>query len=167
MSRRLTIQAHMTVDELGQHYRQARDPIERSHWQILWLLVQGRPTAEVAQVTGYSVAWVRTLVWRYNTRGAVGLVDTRHQNPGHRPLLTPEQETELEQALEGPAPDGGLWTSPKVAAWISARSGRPVGKQRGWVYLQRLQHPPKVPRSQHARANPQDQEAFKKPSQSA
>lgn len=68
------------------------------------------------------------LVWRYNTRGAAGLRDERHQNPGHPPLLHPEQEAELEQALEGPAPDGGLWTSPKVAAWISERTGRPVGK---------------------------------------
>jgi transposase len=162
MSRTLRIQAYMTVDELGQQYRQARDPIVRSHWQILWLLVQGRPTAEVAQVTGYSVGWVRQLVGRYNQHGPAGLGDERHHNPGRPPVLSPEQEAALEQALDGLAPDGGQWTGPKVAAWISAQIGRPVRPQLGWDYCQRLQFRLKVPRPHHALADAQAQEDFVK-----
>jgi len=106
------------------------------------------------------VDWVRTVVWRYNQQGAAGLRDARHRNPGRRPLLASEQEAALEQALEGPSSDGGRWTGPKVAAWISERIGRPVGPQRGWVYLQRLQYSAKVPRPQHALADPQAQADF-------
>ncbi len=51
MGRQLKIEPHLTVDELGQKYRHATDAIERSHWQILWLLVQGSPTGEVAELT--------------------------------------------------------------------------------------------------------------------
>jgi hypothetical protein len=107
----------MSTNTLGQRYRQASDPIERSHWQILWLLTQGRTAAEVAQVTGFSVDRVRMLAWRYNQQGADGLRDARHRNQGRPPLLTPEQAVALEQALEVPPPAGGQWAGPKVALW--------------------------------------------------
>jgi transposase len=160
MSRKLRIAPHLNVDEVGVRYRQAKDAVERSHWQILWLLMQGDATAEVARVTRYSVAWVRQVVHRYNAQGAEGLRDERHTNPGRRALLTHEQEEELDQALDHAAPDGGLWTSPKVAQWISARIGRRVGKQRGWAYLQRLHRRPKVPRPRHILADATEQEPF-------
>jgi hypothetical protein len=44
----------LSIDALEQRYRQAGDPVARSHWQIVWLLHQGHLTAEVADVTGYS-----------------------------------------------------------------------------------------------------------------
>ncbi|MEM8804973.1 MAG: helix-turn-helix domain-containing protein [Cyanobacteria bacterium P01_G01_bin.38] len=43
--------------------------MERSHYQIIWLLAQGRSTAEVSEVTGYSRGWVYKLVWGYNDQG--------------------------------------------------------------------------------------------------
>ncbi len=55
MARSLMVPAHLPLDELEQRYRRCRDPVARSHWQILWLLVGGSSTAAVARVTGYSV----------------------------------------------------------------------------------------------------------------
>ncbi|MCC3466298.1 MAG: helix-turn-helix domain-containing protein, partial [Microcoleus sp. PH2017_06_SFM_O_A] len=53
--------------------------------------------------------------------------------------LSPEQQEELRQALQGPAPDGGDWTGPKVARWIAEKTGSAhVWPQRGWDYLKRL-----------------------------
>ena len=52
MAKRITIQPHLSLDELEIRYRGAKDPIERSHYQIIWLLACGRPTEEVADVTG-------------------------------------------------------------------------------------------------------------------
>ena len=43
--------AHLSPAELGQRYRAARCPVERSHLQIVWLLSLGRSEREVAQVT--------------------------------------------------------------------------------------------------------------------
>ena len=89
---------------------------------IRWSAVNGRSsggqtTSEVAASTGYSLLWMRTLVQRFN---AVG--DRRHHHPGavQRRLLNDEQQAELAHALEGAAPDGGLWSCAKVAI------GRPV-----------------------------------------
>src|SRR3954449_7988126 len=45
--------AHLSPAELGQRYRAARSPVERSHLQIVWLLSRGRGEREVARGTGY------------------------------------------------------------------------------------------------------------------
>ena len=160
--RRLKLADHLTVDELERRYRQASDPVERSHWQILWLLGQGRPSSEVAAITSYSTTWLYEVVHRYNTEGASGVGDRRHHNPGQAPLLPTALRAELEQALDGVAPDGGIWTGPKVAAWMSCKLGRKVHAPRGWEVLQQLGYRSYVPRPRHAKADDEAQESFKK-----
>jgi transposase len=118
---------------------------------MMWLLVQGYSVAEVAELTGYSVVWVRKVVHRYNAYGEEGLRDQRHENPGRGPLLTNEQQQSLFQAMKGPAPGGGRWTSPKVADLLSQFVGYQVRKQRGWEYLQRFNSHPKEPAKKNSR----------------
>jgi transposase len=162
MARELIVPAELSVEELERRYRGARDPVARSHWQIVWLLAGGAPTADVARVTGYSVNWVREVARRYREGGADALGDRRHANPGAAPLLSPEDQEALRAALDGAAPDGGLWTSRKVADWIGDRVGRPVHEARGWEWLRRLGFSPQRPRPRETRADPAAQEAFKK-----
>ena len=52
MPKRIKITPHLSTDELEKRYRQATNAIERSRYQIIWLLAQGRSTKEVAEVTG-------------------------------------------------------------------------------------------------------------------
>jgi transposase len=162
MARRLLIPPHLPLTELEQRYRRARDPVARSHWQILWLLSSGTPTAEVARVTGYSVNWVREIARRYREDGPTGLGDRRHTNPGAAPLLHRQQLEQLRVALAGPAPDGGIWTCRQVANWMSQTLGRPVSQQRGWEWMRRLGFTPQRPRPRETRADLEAQEAFKK-----
>src|SRR3712207_642706 len=157
--------AHLSTAELGQRYRAARQPIERSHLQIVWLLSQGRSEREVVAVTGYGARWITEIVRRDNAEGAGGLGDQRARNTGARPLLSKEDEKALRDALAEPPADGGLWSGPKVAAWMTARLGRKVWPQRGWDwdYLQKLGYSSQVPRPRHAKAASADeQEAFKR-----
>ena len=160
--RRLIIPAHLTVDELEQRYRRATDAVARSQWQIVWLLSGGTSTAEVARVTGYSVNWVREIARRYREDGPTGIGDHRHGNPGAAPLLDGAHQAALQEALAGPAPDGGLWTCRWVAAWMSAVLGRPVSAQRGWEWMRRLGFTPQRPRPRETRADPAAQAAFNK-----
>jgi transposase len=164
MPKRLSIQAHLALDELESRYRRAKDPVARSHWQIIWLLAQGLASAQVADVTGYTINWVRTIARRYNQQGPAGLEDRRHHNPGAAGLLSLAQRRALSAALEQPPPDGGIWTGPKAAAWMAATLGRRVHPQRGWEVLRRLGWTSKVPRPRHAKADPIAQDAFKKTS---
>ena len=164
----MKLSPHATKEELEQRYRKARDPVERSHYQIVWLLSEGRRTEEVSEVTGYSPGWVRKIARRYNERGVEGLGDRRHQNPGakERALLDEAAEEELVEALQGPPPacvGGGMWSGPKVARWIAKRNGlEKVHVQRGFEYLRKARHSPQVPRPENASAEASEKEAFKK-----
>ena len=162
MPKRTTLQPHQTCGELEERYRTARDPVARSQWHILWLLAQEKTVHEVAAVTSYSENWIRTLAQRYNAGGVAKIGDHRKQGRGAPPLLSPVQHAELRAALTTTPPDGDLWDGPKVAAWIAAKTGRPVGRQRGWEYLRKLGFRILQPRPQHVKGDADAQEAFKK-----
>jgi transposase len=155
MPKRITIQPYLSNDELAQRYREAKDAVERTHWQIIWLFAEGKTTAEIATFTRYSANWIREIVHRYNRSGPDSLGDRRHLNAGAEPLLTTEEQAELQQALQQPAPDGGRWTAKKVAAWIATKLGyqdpNSVHIQLGWDYLHRLKKTPGRPRLRQRR----------------
>jgi transposase len=159
--RRLQLASHLSPDELKARYRQATDPVARSPWHILWLLAQGQSTEEVARHIGYSKKWIYAVVRRYNAEGPDGVGDRRHANRGGTPLLSQAQQAELRAALAGPAPDGGLWSGPKVAGWMATKLGRKVPPPRGWEMLQRLRYRSYAPRPRHDRSDPQVQVQFK------
>jgi len=128
MPKRVKIEPHLSSDELERRYRQAQNVIERSHYQTIWLLALGKQQ-EVAEVTGYGLSWIYELVRSYNRSGPGMLGDHRHHNQGAGPLLDDAAGTTMASFAGKPA-DGGLWTGPKVAAWMS-ELGRPVSAQRG------------------------------------
>jgi transposase len=166
MPKRLELSPHASTEELERRYREAKDPVQRSHHQIVWLLSEGRTTEEVCEVTGYSPGWVRRIARRYNELGVEGLGDRRHFNPGarERALLDEAGQAELREALLGPPPGGGMWSGPKVACWIAERNGlEKVHVQRGFEYLRKVGMSPQVPRPSNAQgADDSEREAFKK-----
>jgi transposase len=162
MAKRVTVNTELTTEELHSRYRSAGDAVERTHWHILWLIKEGHTPDEVASMLGYTARWIRTVVGRYNRTGEQAILDHRRTLPGARPLLSQQQQKELEQTLSQPPADGGLWSGPKVAAWMAQRLGRPVDKRRGWEYLQRLGYSTHVPRPQHEQSDEATQQAFKK-----
>src|SRR5215218_9277440 len=168
MPKRLQLSPHTSTEELEHRYRKAKDPVERSHHQIVWLLSEGRTTEEVCEVTGYSSGWVREIARRYEERGVEGLGDRRHGNPGakERALLDEEGQARLRKALlEEAPPGGGMWSGPKVARWIEEKTGvEKAHVQRGWEYMRKVGMSPQVPRPSNARADASEQEAFKKDS---
>ena len=163
MGRRLRLEPHLEVEELGRRERAAKEPHERSWWQMLWLLAKGQTAVEVAASTGYSRYWIGQVVRRYNTEGPEAMRNRRSTH-SHRaaPLLSAEQLAELAQAVRGPAPSGAVWVGRTVAAWMSQRLGRPVSVYLGWAYLVRLDGKRRTPRPRHVQADAGAQEAFKK-----
>src|SRR3954453_100070 len=122
--------AHPSPAELGQRYRAARSPIERSHLQVVWLLSRGRSEREVAQVTGYGRRWVGEVARRYEEAGPDGLGDRRRRNAGARPLLGAEDEAALRVALAEPPADGG--GGPGGPRWPSRPPTAGCGRGRRW-----------------------------------
>src|SRR3954452_13689611 len=79
-------------------------------------------------------------------------------------VLKPDLLEKLKARLLNPPPDGGLWTSPKVAAWMAGELGlAEVLPQRGWEALKAIGWSVQKPRPRHpASATPEEREAFKK-----
>jgi hypothetical protein len=161
--RRIQLVPHLTVEELGQRYRRAREPVERSRWQLLWLLAQGQPAQPVAAVTGYCAPGVGLVAWQYNAVGPAGGPKRRPQRVRQR-LLTPDQSAEVATALAGAAPDGGLWTGPQGAQGMAQRLGRPVYPHRGWEARRRAGYTPQRPRPRHQPADAAAQAACRQAS---
>jgi transposase len=146
MPKRLKLEPYLSVDELKALYRRAKEGVERSHYQILWLIALDKSTQQVAEITGYSPNWIRILVRRYNRWGPQAIEDGRHRNLGADPLLNDVQQAQLWQMLQGPAPDGGLWNGRKVAEWMSEVTGREIDRYRGWEYWRQLKPRLREPR---------------------
>jgi transposase len=158
------VAAHLSVAELEARFRAARDATEARHVQAIWLLAQGRTIAEVSSVLAFVPRWVEELLQRYNARGSAALGDLRRHNGRAASVLTEEVLAALKERVQRAPDDGGLWTGPKVAAWLAVRLGREqVHPQRGWEALNLIGWSIQTPRPRHpAAATPEEQAAFKK-----
>jgi transposase len=155
---------HLPVEELEARYRAARDATEARHHQAIWLLAQGRTFLEVAQVLAFVPRWVEELAARYNALGPDALGDQRRRNGRTASLLTPALLAALAERLREPPDGGGLWSGPKVAAWMARHlSVARVHPQRGWEALKRVAWSIQAPRPRPARAaTPEQRAEFKR-----
>jgi transposase len=112
----------------------------------------------------FSTRWVWQLIRRYNAGGPEQLGDQRCQNGTVPSILTPAALAALQQRLNTPPDDGGVWTAPKVAQFLAAfhKLGQ-VHDQRGWEALIALGYTVQKPRPRHPQAaSRQDRSALKK-----
>src|SRR5215213_9045535 len=159
----ITLKDHLTVDELYQRYRKCQQAREKLRWRALYLIAEGGIANHVAKRVGRSSGWMTNLARRYNELGAAGVSDQRGEvKCGVKPTLSAKQAQALDAALRGPAPDGGLWSSPKVAAWIEKKTGKEVHPTTAWRAMKAAGFYLQVPRPRHGRAaTDKEQIAFK------
>src|SRR3712207_497705 len=157
------IVGHLSIAELEARYRAAQDVTKARHVQAIWLLAQGRTALEVSEVLAFVPRWVTQLAARHNASGPEALGDRRRRNGRRASLLTPELLAALAKRLKEPPEDGGLWSGPKVAAWMARHLGlRRVHPQRGWEAPQRIGWSIQAPRPRHPRAaTPEQRETLK------
>ncbi len=126
MPKTLKLELHLDSAELENCYCKAHDPVKRSHYQIVWLISEGRTTRQIMEATGYSRDWIQQLARRYNADGPRALGDRRRRNLGarERALLDPDQRWELAEALRKPHENGGMWNSRMVAERIEKKPAR-------------------------------------------
>jgi transposase len=159
----IKLKSHLTTDQLYKRYRDCRHPQEKQRWRALYLISAGQQAAQAARRVGRSSAWMTKLARRYNLKGADAVPNQRGESVGRKPRLSKQVALELDYALHGPAPDGGLWTAPKVVTWIKDKTGATVNKTTAWRWIRRLGFTLQVPRPMHRKkAGPSGQEAFKK-----
>jgi transposase len=162
----IKLKDHLTADELYQRYRKCQQAREKLRWRALYLIAKGGIANHVAKQVGRSSGWMTNLARRFNDLGPAGVGDQRGEvKCGVKPTLSAKQANALDAALRGPAPDGGLWSSPKVAAWIKQKTGKDVHTTTAWRAMKALGFSLQVPRPRHGQAaTEQEQAAFKKSS---
>ena len=155
---------HLSVSALEQQYRSCTDVTAARPLQTIWLLAKGHEIAEVSATVSFARRWVERLLARYNAEGLDALGDLRRRNGTSPSVLRPDLLEKLKARLREPPPDGGLWTSPKVAAWMAGELGRAaVLPQRGWEALKAMGWSVQKPRPRHpASATPEDKVVFEK-----
>jgi len=162
----IKLKDHLTVEELHQRYRKCHQPREKLRWRALYLIAKGGIPNHVAKQVGRSSGWMTNLARRYNDLGAKGIADQSGDlKCGVKPTLSAKQVQALDAALRGPAPDGGLWTSKKVARWITEKTGKSVHQTTAWRTMRAAGFTLQVPRPRHQQAaNQEERAAFKKSS---
>ena len=88
---RLKLTPHLSEREIFERYRKTTRAVERTHWQIIYLKSQDKTVGEIAEVTGYSAAWIRRLIHRYNQNGPDAFAAALPQAPGMVPVAKVQQ----------------------------------------------------------------------------
>ena len=163
MARRIQLKPHLTAKELHQRYRSCQKPQEKVRWHALHLISKGVVAADAARRVGRANSWITNLARRYNQDGTAAVTRKKSAKLSHRACLDAKLGKELDQALRLAAPDGGLWSGPKVVAWIAERTGRTTHRTTAWRALQKLGFSVQTPRpANKRRASKEEQSEFKK-----
>ena len=118
------VEEHLQLSELEGRYRSASEATEARHFQVIWLLAKGHTVGEVSEMTSFGQRWLEQLLSRYNKLGPSSLGDRRRSNGSEATILKPEVLAVLKERLKKPPADGGLWSGPKVAAWMARSRSR-------------------------------------------
>jgi len=158
------VAGHLSVAALEERYEASEDVTSSRHFQTIWLLAKGHSTGEVAAMTSFGQRWIEQLVERYNALGPSAMGDLRRGNGAAAKVLKPELLQRLRVRMAAPPPDGGIWTSGKVARWMADELGlASLAPQRGWEALRAIGWSIQKPRPRNPKAaTPEEQEAFKK-----
>ncbi len=165
MPKKIILESYLTTDELYKRYRACAKPNEKLRWRALYLISSGVRAAEAARRVGRTSGWATHLTQRYNRSGVEAVADQRtaERKSGRAATVNRELAFELEAALHAPAPDGGLWTAKKVAAWIAGKTNRRLHETSAWRVLRGLGFSLQTVRPEHRQtASPEEQTAFKK-----
>ena len=158
----IALKAQHRVEELKHHFRTCSCAVERRRTQVLWWLLEGRSRKEVMELSAYSEFSVRDIIKRYNEQGLAGIKDRRHENPGAPSLLSDEGLLLLAQVVRKDYEQGIVWDGAKVVSWLKDELGKEVYLARAYEALAAIGFSPQVPRPAHSKADPLEQERFKK-----
>jgi len=158
------VAGHLSVAALEERYEACEDAISSRRFQTIWLLAKGHSTGEAAAMTSFGQRWIEQLLERYNALGPSALGDLRRGNGASAKVLKPELLVRLRVRMADPPPDGGVWTSGKVARWMAGELGlASLAPQRGWEALRAIGWSIQKPRPRNPKAaTAAEQEAFKK-----
>src|SRR5450830_691104 len=158
------VETYLSIEDLAARYRACEDACAARHYQTIWLLAQGHTVPAVSAMTSFVPRWIEELLARYNALGETALGDLRRHNGTRASVLKRDLLEKLKIRLREPPPDGGVWSSRKVADFMAAELGlEKLAPQRGWEALKAIGWSIQSPRPKNPKAaGPEAEVAFKK-----
>ena len=162
MPKRLTLENHLTKQQLRRKYLSCQHSQEKKRWQALSLIAAGEIANKVAKQLGMSSNWISETVHRYNEGGVAG-VKNKSKNQASK-TLTSDQLKELEAEIEsGKTEQQRLWSGAQIGRWVKEKTGTEIHKTTAWRMFAKLEFTQQVPRPAHVkRASEEEQAEFKK-----
>lgn len=157
------IEPHHTAAELKQLAARQTTPRLWCRFRGIILAAAGQSAAKIAEALGCTPRAVQKWTRRYNDGGADALAD--RPGRGGKPRLDPAEHDRLRQRIEaGPTPEDGVCTfhNPAIRRILAAEFGVVLSEQAVYDLLHRLGLSSLMPRPIHRKANPEEQDAFKK-----
>jgi len=145
-----------TADALKAAYQRERDPELRTRLHGLWLLRCGWRLPSVAAAVGVHYRTVQRWTGWYREGGVPQVLSHKMGGKGRQPFLADEAEEELAEEVA----KGRFRTVGEIREWTEAQYG--VTYTEGGAYSLMRRCSPKVPRPLHAKADPEQQESWKK-----
>ena len=147
--------------EIKQAFKRSNDAKEQKRLLCLKLRVEhGFNAKQIAEIAECSEIQVRTVISKYNMQG-LSTILRGHQGGNHRNLQYDEEKALLAPFLNK-AEKGQLLIVPDIHRAYETALGRLVPPSTVYRMLDRHNWRKVMPRPRHPKANPEEQEAYKK-----
>ena len=164
MSRISIAAPHLDVEVVKEKIKSTRSFWQRQKWLVVYnAMVHPRRASEIAKHTGVSVGTVHKVISQYNRKGAVTL-STPGKGGRRNEYLTLEQEKAFLAKFKHKAIKGEIATTAEIKLAYEELVGQSVHKTTIYRLLDRHEWRKVVPRPCHTKADPEEQETFKKTS---
>lgn len=159
--RTLTVELHLTSEEIRYRMKEATTVSEFKRWQIIHLALQKKESKEIASTVGMTTGVVKQYIYIYNHAGPEGY--TPSSRGGRRfGLLSLEKERELLKLCESRASVGSVITASSLRDTFDKEVGKSVSIFYLYDVLHRHGWRKITPRPRHPKADTKIQEEFKK-----
>ena len=152
------------ADDFWAIYTRSTCAVERRRSQLLALLAEGKPHAEVLAITRHTYQGANKIVDAYEAQGLDGIKDQRHGNRGAPTLLSDAELLLLAQRIRADVAEGGVWNGNRVQEWVKTTLHKDLYLSRCYEFLDAVGYSQQVPRPRHVEADQERHEDFKKKS---
>lgn len=153
---------HLTLEQVKEKMKEAKDPRQLQRWQIVYTaLMEPRKAEEIARSIGVSKSLVQKIIARYNREGIEALEIKKGGGRYHEYMSLEEEKSFLAPFFQK-AEQGELTTAKEIHQQYEKHIGHTVHETTIYRLLERHGWRKILPRSRHPKADIQAQETFKK-----
>lgn len=155
---------HLTIEEVKEKMKEAKDPRQLQRWQIVYTaLLQPRKAEEIARSVGVSKSLVHKIISCYNREG-IKDIEIKSSGGRYHEYFTKEDEKQFLAPFFKLAELGQIVTTKEIHFAYEKQIGHQVHETTIYRLLERHDWRKIVPRGHHPKADRTAQETFKKTS---